>query len=239
MQNPTFSKFFATLTLLVVTGCATATYPPPITYPQSITYQPPKTYQPPRIEGDRYTNYDYIYTVEIPDGWKIQEKFARELVLENYTDNGSISIHGEKANIDWYEYSKAGTDIPYLTWLVECGRFIAELNDETGVTVLASEVYGFSTEVTHLHWIQSTGLYKPEKLLEVKYRVESLMHKYDAYTEIIPYPCSDQETCILHVSLNSAVGTLDKYKESFKNIVKSLRVHDYTQNPSTTIMNQP
>ena len=211
MRNPNFYKFFVSLTLLVFTGCATATF------------------QPPKFEGNRYTNYEYIYTVEIPEGWRTQKELKKKLLLSNDKTNGTISIAVERGDSDWYGFSRLGRTQNYVVFDRICKRLKDPYDAATGVTVLASQCYSSSFELTHLNWKQSTGLYKPEKLLEVTYKMESSAHRYDGHEEIFLYPCQDQKTCYLVLSLNSKVGNLDKDKVAFKDIVGSLRVHDYTQ----------
>lgn len=209
------------------------------------------SYPPPKLEGNLYTNYEYLYTVEMPAEWTPQENFPKDLrqdldraidwskalVIKNNKTSGIIIIFADKIDADWYDFSKSGAAYPFFNR--ECEWFLKELANDDGVTVLDSQVYSSHPALTQIHWVKSTGKYKPERMFEVTFDVESSMHKYNAHAVIIPYPCPDQKTCSLYAFVYSGGDSFDRNKMSFDTMVKSLRAIDYTQNQQSNTTGKP
>lgn len=109
MRKQIWYHLFTILVMAGIFGCATTTYPPPV------------------LEDNKYTNFEYQYSVDLPPGWEVHTKAPREiafvlggedteeskamkLVQVNKTSKSMICIQSERINIKYDSILEASGD---------------------------------------------------------------------------------------------------------------------------------
>lgn len=220
MRKPAWYHRIAIVTVIGLIGCATVIYPPP------------------SLQKNKYTNFEYQYTVDIPEGWKAQEKVPKDLanlmggegseeskafklVLVNKFAGGMIAAINMRHNNSFKNYLKAPPEFfkkqvlnmkANMERTSKVIRFDYSIHQESIAGMLSS------IEAGH-------GSYKPKELLNIEVDEEYLLADQRSGVKFFMYPCQENKTCITALFLSSE---LDKYEgnlPAYDEIISSLTVN--------------
>lgn len=191
----------------------------------------------PLIVGDTYTNFEYEYSVDLPDGWMIAEdsedaleKHAgwidgdkASLVLIHPESWAVIAVLNQKQTLTFPRYIDIGA--PYWEERIEAMR--DRLDAEVDVGRYDYHIYKDNLVATQQHYFLSQRTYKPETVFEVDALfVEDQVPKQLLF-EWFLYPCQKDRSCQTIVMMICREERLEEVKPAFDAMVAALRAHDY------------
>lgn len=175
------------------------------------------TFPPPKIEGGRYINPKYGFSIEVPKGWYQTEKipgWIKDILTEekksqmrimffNSDTNGFITISSDKT-IWSFSLLYCAYDKIYANIEKQLEKKKQKFNKDPYIK-------SFSYEFNNIeHWT--------EKLF-----CETEFQKLEGRSEHFMYGCCKDDTCFVGITLISDVKTFNENYEVFKRIVDSFQ----------------
>ena len=220
MQRLTWSNLLIMAAVVGLVGCAT--YPPPIILP------------------DKATNFKYQYSVDIPQGWDVYEKFPKDiektipqsfkkmvtLVMINKSSGGIITIANDKRRHSFQDL----LDTPERKIREILPMMKEKIETDTKVSRFESQVNVESLSTTHRNYIANARSYKPEALYEIEVDMEYSLNDVTAGLDWFICPCHKTNFCQTAVILFSVSEKFESNRPAFESVVESLTMHDMPDN---------
>ena len=221
MRKPIWYDLIVIVTVVGFIGCATVTYPPP------------------NLQKDKYTNFEYQYAVDIPEGWGAHDKVPKDLamllggegseeskafklVLVNKPKGGLMGIINMRYNNSFEKYLKAPPDFfkkPVLKWKENMER-------DFDVTRF---VYNIRREsISETLRIRDAGRtpYKPKEILNIEVDEDYVLADKTSRIKLFMYPCQENKTCMAMLLVSSNRDNCEGNLTAFNEFVSSLTIHD-------------
>jgi len=191
----------------------------------------------PLIVGKTYTNFEYEFSVDVPDGWVVAddpedalERNARwidgdtaRLVLMHPESLAVIAVLNQKQTLTFPRYIEIGA--PYWEERIEAMR--DRLDAEVDVRRYDYHIYKDNLAATQQHYFLSQRTYKPEIVFEIDAQfVEDKVPKRLLF-EWFLYPCQKDRSCQTIVMVVCREDRLEAVEPAFDAMVATLRAHDY------------
>lgn len=191
------------------------------------------TYPAPKIDGNRYINYEYLYTLDLPDGWQsLHENDFNFDIFRSHTNlpfNGLLIGNGQNNaflitttikfnNISWHDLKKKSID-----W-VKCGlaEVSEKMENDWQVTALRTEPENLKK--THRNWIENPDEFSARVLLEADLRPKDPDDCLRCRFSFLLYPCPYPDTCALFLALVSNPCQFDTESPAYEALTGSVRV---------------
>ena len=216
-----FSKFVVVVALIIgLFGCAT--YPPPIILP------------------DKATNFKYQYSVDIPEGWDVYEKFPKDidqtlpqsfkkmvtLVMINKDSGGIIAVANDKQRNNFQNL----LDAPDEKFREIPQTMKETIEKDTEVSRYVSQVNIENLATTHRNYRTNARSFKSEALYEIEFDMVYSLDDVTAGLDWFIYPCHKTNFCQTMVMLYSQKDKFENNEPAFDSVVESLTMHDVLDN---------
>ena len=216
-----FSKFVVVVALIIgLFGCAT--YPPPIILP------------------DKATNFKYQYSVDIPEGWDVYEKFPKDidqtlpqsfkkmvtLVMINKDSGGIIAVANDKQRNNFQNL----LDAPDEKFREIPQKMKETIGKDTEVSRYVSQVNIENLATTHRNYRTNARSFKSEALYEIEFDMVYSLDDVTAGLDWFIYPCHKTNFCQTMVMLYSQKDKFENNEPAFDSVVESLTMHDVLDN---------
>lgn len=191
----------------------------------------------PLIVGKTYTNFEYEFSLDLPDGWVVADDPSdalerrapwvnddmASLVLINVESQSVIAVLNQRNRLSYIRYM----DLDIIYW----ERRIDDMRDrlDTRVDVLGYDyqVYKDNLLTTQQNYFMSQRDYQPAKAFGVEGRiVEDHVPKRLVFDWFL-FPCQKDRSCQTIVMLSCREDRLEAEKTAFEHVVATLRAHDY------------
>jgi hypothetical protein len=191
----------------------------------------------PLIVGKTYTNFEYEFSLELPDGWvpaddpeDVLEKKAgwvdadmASLVLTRHDSQALIAVMNEKLRLVLPRY--INLDAPY--WQERIEEMRNELDAEVDVKRFDYHVYKDNLVTTQQNYFLSQRAFKPEMVFGVDALIEVNQVPQRLIFEWFLVPCQKEHACQTVVMMVCREDRFEESKPAFDEVVATLRAHDY------------
>jgi hypothetical protein len=196
------------------------------------------THPPAHIIDDRYVNFEYGYSIAVPEGWEVHKKIPNDmpqyligvdakkvsLFMINKLTNGAILCVNTKDNLAYRN----------LTYL-EREQLEKNLRERGMVYTADSRLSDFRYEI-HIESFNHTIIkyqlrpdsFRPEKICTVGIDIDTSAAHFEKFADIYTYPCHGGKTCSTAVGLVSLEEKVDQNLPVLRNVSDSLLGHDNT-----------
>ncbi len=204
MSNRYFYYLLVAATTLLMLGCA--------------------THPPAHIIDDRYINFEYGYSIEVPEGWAVHER-APAKILKNFgwkRREVSLLFFNEETycaialmNIKKeYLYE----DLLYLNTeqldniVVSMQKKAAENKkwDDYTVKIIKSNL-----NHTNIRYQNNPKSFKPSKVFTIAFTIDGNELQVREYGDLYLYPCNGEKVCATAVVLGCRRDNFDKNRPVF------------------------
>ena len=213
---------WAIVNFLLVTFVGCATYPPPIILP------------------DKATNFEYQYTVNVPQGWKVYKEVPKDfksqmpmsaikrvsLIMANKSTNGVILIINEKS---YGNYQKV-LDTPESKWREISDTMRTELEKYGTVSNYECHMDTHNFTQTYNNYKRDNTAFKPKSWLDTEADISATMQDWTLAYTWSSYPCHKRNTCQNLVMLISNMDNKDVNQSALTEVAESLEMHDVPTN---------
>lgn len=198
------------------------------------------THPPPEILPEKATNFEYQYSVAVPQDWAASENLPKEyedsipqfsmkmlsLVMVNRESRGVIVIINEKLGHSYRKIMDAPLDkLQELPQMVKAG-----LEEKIEVLRFDSNVDLRSLYETDRNYKASPSSYRSEPLCRIETDLKGVLDDYTLGYDWFAYPCHKSNTCFTIVMLATRLDYFDKNRTAFNAVSKSLTMHDVPDN---------
>jgi hypothetical protein len=218
MLKQIWYNLFAIVIVFGIIGCATVSYPPPT------------------IQGNKYTNHKYQYTVDIPDGWTAYQEVPKDLaatiapkylkmtnlVLVSRETKGYIILGGELDNRKIYGY----LNVPDAKWAELPSKMKEDAEKFAHVSDFEYEVKGNNIAISRLNRNNNPHSFKALPLVKAELELSLTMGKAMVGTEYFIYPCHSNNSCHTILIVTSEKDRFDMNRSVFNSVIESLTMHD-------------
>jgi hypothetical protein len=191
----------------------------------------------PLIVGDTYTNFEYEYSLDLPEGWEpapdpseALERCARwvdegmvSLVLTHPASDGLIAVFNGKQELAYPRYM----GLAERYWADRIDTMHEHLKAEVDVQRYDYWIYKDNLVATQQNYFVSQRAYRPEKVFGVDARIIEGNVAKRLIFEWFLFPCQKDRSCQTIIMM---ICREDLYKENrpaFDAVVATLRAHDY------------
>ena len=171
------------------------------------------THPPAQIIDDRYVNFEYGYSIAVPEGWEVHKKIPNDmpqylvgfdtkkvsLLMINKLTNGAILCVNTKDNLAYRN----------LTYL-EKEQLDKKLSERGMVYTADPRLSDFRYDLrieninrTSIKYQQRPDSFRPEKICTVGIDIDTSAAHFEKYADIYTYPCHGGKTCSTVVGLVS------------------------------------
>lgn len=191
----------------------------------------------PLIVGNTYTNFEYEFSLDLPNGWApaddpsdalerrapwVDEDMA-SLVLINDESQSVIAVLNQRNRLPFPRY----IDLDIRYWEQRIDGMRHELDAQVDVQRYDYQIYKDSLLTTQQNYFLSQRAYQPAKVFGVDGRiVEDHIQKRLVF-EWFLFPCQKDRSCQTIVMMSCREDRLEADKPAFDHVVATLRAHDY------------
>ena len=191
----------------------------------------------PLIVGNTYTNFEYEFSLDLPDGWMpasdpsdalahrapwVDEGMA-SLVLINDESQSVIAVLNQRNRLPFPRY----IDLDIVYWERRIDAMRARLDARVEVQRYDYQIYKDNLLTTQQNYFLSQRAYRPAKVFGVDGRiVEEQMPKRLIF-EWYLFPCQKDRSCQTIVMMSCREDRLEVDRTAFDHVVATLRAHDY------------
>jgi hypothetical protein len=216
MGKQIFKCVVAVALIVGVVGCAS--YPPPIILP------------------NKATNFKYQYSVDIPQGWDVYEKFPKDigrtipqsfkkivtLVMINKVSGGIIAVANDKRRKNFQDLlNTPGRKIREILPMMK-----ETLEKDNKVSRWDSQVSIESLSATHRNYNANASSFKSEAVYEIEVDMVYSIQDVTAGMDWFIYPCHRTNFCQTMVILICEKDKFETNRPAFESVVESLTMHD-------------
>jgi hypothetical protein len=191
----------------------------------------------PLIVGKTYTNFEYEFSADLPDGWvpaedpeDVLERKAgwvdadmASLVLTRPDSQALIAVMNEKLRLALPRY--INLDPPY--WQERIEEMRDELDAEVEVKRFDYHVYKDNLVTTQQNYFLSQRAFKPEMVFGVDALIVENKVPQRLIFEWFLVPCQKEHACQTIVMMVCHEDHFEENKGAFDEVVGTLRAHDY------------
>jgi len=194
------------------------------------------TYPPPIILPDKATNFKYQYSVDIPSGWEVYEKFPPDmadsfpysfkrmvtLVMIHKPSKGIIAIANEKKRSDFKEV----LGLPDSKWHQIEQDMKKSMSKDGNLFRYNSKIKIDNLAATYANWRENRSSFKSKAIYEIETDLKYSMHDSKVDFCMYLYPCHNKSFCMTAVLLGSEIERYDQNRPVFEAVAESLTMHD-------------
>jgi hypothetical protein len=191
----------------------------------------------PLIVGRTYTNFEYEFSLDLPDGWEIADdpEDALEanacwvdgdmasLVLIHPESRAVIAVLNQKQTLIFPRY----IELDALYWEERIDVMRARLAAEVQVRRYDYQIYMDNLVTTQQNYFLSQRAYKPEKVFAVDALIVENQVPKQLTFEWFLFPCQKEHSCQTIVMMACRGDRFEEQRPAFDHIVATLRAHDY------------
>ena len=208
----------ASVTVSGLCGCATATYPPSV------------------LNDDRYMNFAYQYSVEIPQGWETHDAAPQDFVFRTgngfdgevslvliHPSTGSVMGITNLAQADPFEDILQVPD-KHLNRIADELR--EQFEDQAEVIRYNGEIRPANLEETLRNYHSHKKSFKPSAFMEFEADMTHTLWDTTTGGKWFLYPCHGNKTCQLIMIACSDKRQYGQIRPSYDAFVQSFTAHD-------------
>lgn len=196
------------------------------------------THPPAHIIDDRYINFEYGYSIEVPEGWEVHKRIPNDmspyligvdtkklsLLMINKLTNGAILCVNTKDDLAYRN----------LTYL-EKEQLDNNLHERGMVYTADPRLNDFRYDIhienfnhTSIKYQQKPDSFRPEKICTVGIDINTSAAYFEKHADIYTYPCHGGKTCSTVLGLVSLREKVDQNLPVLRQVSDSLLGHDNT-----------
>lgn len=194
------------------------------------------SYPPPVILPDKATNFEYQYSVDIPQGWKVYGEVPKDLksqmptsatkyvslIMANKSTKGVVIIANEKKHRNF----QSVIDTPNKKFEKISDSMKKELEKYGSIINYNCQINTNNLSYTYYNYRKNKAAFKPEAWLETEADISfTLANSMIAYAWYF-YPCHKTNTCLNIVMLVSDTDYKEINKSAFNEVLDSIEMHD-------------
>jgi hypothetical protein len=191
----------------------------------------------PLIVGRTYTNFDFEFSLDLPQGWlpvddpetalenaaPWVDEDVTSLVLQKDESAGIIAVMNQKQKLDLPRYIEL--EEPY--WQMRIDEMKALLAESVEVVTYESRIYKDNLVTTQNNYFVSQRSYRPEKVFSVDALIVDRTERKKMTFEWFLFPCQKDRSCQTIVMLACHEDLYADQRPAFDHVTATLRGHDY------------
>ena len=191
----------------------------------------------PLIVGNTYTNFEYEFSLDLPEGWEaaddpvqalaryagwVDDEMA-SLVLIHGPSEGVIAVFNQKKDLTFPRY----IDLDERFWAHRIDEMKERLKHKVTVLDFAYWISKDNLVTTQQNYFISQRAYKPEKAFGVDALIAENQDRKRMNFEWFLFPCHRDHSCQITIMMACREDRYEETRPAFGRVVDTLRAHDY------------
>lgn len=197
------------------------------------------THPPAHIIDDRYINFEYGYSIEVPEGWEVHEKVPDDLnhrsSWSDYWSDKKISltlVNKQTNGLIMCVSKKRNRDISNMTNMTDkqaeelAAAFNNNLDQDPDLRNLQTETKSRNLVLTNIRHQGDPKSFRPEPIFSMTSEIEHGIGFANIDLDLFMYPCHGKKACVTGIMLLSLIGKGEENLPTFRELSDSLLGHD-------------